>query len=149
MARGPWRRLATPAGPGSGIGDIGDHPVVQVSLHDPEAFATRAGGRLPTEAEWEKAARGGLDRATYPWGDQLHPHGEHQADIWHGAFPTHKTRADGHDTTAPIDIHAPKAFGLYNTSGNVWKWTADWFPPTWHQTASDQTRRDPRGLSKQ
>jgi sulfatase modifying factor 1 len=137
-----WRH---PAGPGSTIDDIGNHPVVHVSFNDALAFARWCGGRLPTEAEWERAARGGVDQATYPWGEELTPDGEHRANIWQGPFPLRNTRADGYATTAPVDSFRPNGLGLYNTSGNVWEWTADWFSATWHRPERQATRVDPRG----
>lgn len=118
---------------------------MHVSFHDAAAFACWAGGRLPTEAEWEKAARGGLDQAAYPWGDALLPDEEHRANIRQGGFPLRNTIADGYATTAPVRAYHPNKFGLYNTAGNVWEWTTDWFSPTWHQTATGDTRVDPHG----
>ncbi|MFI0939847.1 formylglycine-generating enzyme family protein [Streptomyces sp. NPDC021020] len=117
-----WR---APFGPGSGLEGIGNHPVVHVSWSDAAAFARWAGGRLPTEAEWEFAARGGLEQARYPWGDELTPGGEHRCNIWQGTFPTHDTAEDGYAGTAPVDAFAPNGFGLHNMAGNVWEWCAD------------------------
>lgn len=139
-----WRH---PCGPGSGIDKIGDHPVVHVSFEDAAEFAAWAGGRLPTEAEWEKAARGGLDQATYPWGDELSPEGRHRANIWQGTFPWHNTGDDRWITTAPVTSFPANGFRLHNTSGNVWEWTNDWFSPSWHRAESPATRHDPRGPS--
>lgn len=119
-----WRE---PEGPGSEISDRMDHPVVHVSRNDAAAYCEWAELRLPTEAEWEYAARGGLERKTYPWGDELTPEGEHRCNIWQGDFPDHNTGEDGWLGTAPVDTYEPNAYGLYNTSGNVWEWVADWF----------------------
>ena len=139
-----WR---SPGGPGSDIERLMEHPVVHVSYRDAEAFAEWHGMRLPTEAEWERAARGGLDQATYPWGNKLTPAGEHRSNIWQGNFPDRNTEEDGYFGTAPVDEYMPNGFGLYNTAGNVWEWTADWFSPTWHVPDHPETREDPRGPS--
>jgi formylglycine-generating enzyme required for sulfatase activity len=121
-----WRR---PEGPQSTLRGRGDHPVVHVSWSDALAFCAWARARLPTEAEWEYAARGGLEGRVYPWGDELEPGGEHRMNVWQGAFPTRNTLADGYLGTAPVDAYPPNGFGLYNMTGNVWEWCADWFDP--------------------
>ncbi len=118
-----WKR---PEGPRSSVEGRGDHPVVQVSHNDAKAYAAWAGGRLPTEAEREYAARGGLDGARYPWGDELVPGGKHQANVWQGRFPTKNTGKDGYEMTAPVKSFPANGYGLYDIAGNVWEWTADW-----------------------
>jgi formylglycine-generating enzyme len=124
-----WRR---PEGPGSGIKTRMKHPVVHISHNDALAYCDWSGRRLPTEAEWEFAARGGLEQKRYPWGDTLTPEGEHLCNIWQGEFPTRNTRKDGYVGTAPVDAFPPNGFGLYNVSGNVWEWCQDWFSATYH-----------------
>jgi formylglycine-generating enzyme len=117
-----WRR---PEGPGSDAGERAEHPVVHVSRHDALAYCAWAGLRLPTEAEWEYAARGGVERALFPWGSELEPGGEHRCNVWQGIFPERDLGADGWRGTAPVDAYPPNGFGLHNTVGNVWEWTAD------------------------
>src|SRR6185503_2774908 len=102
-----------------------EHPVVHVAYEDAERYAEWAGKALPTEAEWERAARGGLDGAAYTWGDEPEAPGARLANYWHGAFPW---RAEaGYGTTAPVGSFAPNGFGLYDMAGNVWEWTRDWY----------------------
>lgn len=137
-----WR---APEGPGSRIDDRLDHPVVHVSWNDAVAYCNWAGTRLPTEAEWEKAARGGLVGARFPWGDELMGGGEHRANIWQGRFPTENTAEDGYRGTAPAAAFEPNGFGLFNMAGNVWEWCADWWSAEWHREARPETRVDPRG----
>ncbi len=134
-----WRR---PEGPGSSVKDRTDHPVVHASWTDAYAYSQWAGKRLPTEAEWEMAARGGLDQKRYPWGDELLPDGRHLCNIWQGDFPDRNTAEDGYVGTSPVRAFGPNGFGIYDPSGNVWQWQADWFSPTHHRTG---TRHDPRG----
>lgn len=133
VAQAPWWRAVDgaqwrrPDGPGSSLEGRADHPVVHVSWTDARAYCRWADVRLPTETEWEYAARGGLVQKLYPWGDDLTPGGEHRCNIWQGTFPTHNTLEDGYLGTAPVDAFPPNGFGLHNTSGNVWEWCADWF----------------------
>ena len=119
-----WRH---PEGPGSSIEDRADHPVVHVSLEDVEAYAAFAGKAVPTEAEWEFAARGGLDGAEFAWGDEFMPDGKPQANTWQGDFPLENLLLDGYERTAPVRSFPPNGYGLYEVSGNVWEWTCDWF----------------------
>jgi sulfatase modifying factor 1 len=134
-----------PFGPGSNIADLLDHPVVHVSWNDASAFAAWAGKSLPTEAQWERAARGGLISCTYPWGNNLIPDGKHRCNLWQGKFPQDNTGEDGYLGTAPARSFEPNDYGLYNMVGNVWEWCADWWSPTWHTPDTQQTRTNPLG----
>jgi formylglycine-generating enzyme required for sulfatase activity len=116
-----WRQ---PYGPGSSVGTLANHPVVHVSAHDAEAYCAWTGTRLPTETEWERAARGGLEGAVYPWGDELLPDGTWRCNIWQGDFPRINTAEDGYLGTAPVKTYRPNGFGLYQCVGNVWEWTS-------------------------
>jgi len=136
-----------PEGPGSSVDARGDHPVVHVSWRDATAYAAWAGKRLPTEAEWEMAGRGGLEQMRFPWGDDLAPDGIHKCNIWQGRFPDHNTREDGHLGTAPVLSFEPNAFGLHNVSGNVWEWVSDWWSTHWHAAETPFTRDNPLGPS--
>jgi len=119
-----WR---APEGPGSDLAERVDHPVVHVSWNDAAAYAAWAGLKLPTEAQWEYAARGGLEQRLYPWGDELKPNGEHRCNIWQGQFPLEDTAEDGFAGTCPVDAFPPNGFALYCMTGNVWEWCADSF----------------------
>lgn len=123
-----WKQ---PEGPKSSISNRMDHPVVHVSWNDAMAFCEWTGKRLPTEAEWEYAARGGLEQKKFPWGNKITPEGEHRCNIWQGDFPDRNTKNDGYAATAPVDSFKPNNYGLYNISGNVWEWTQDWFSPSY------------------
>jgi sulfatase modifying factor 1 len=116
-----------PEGPGSSIADRMDHPVVHVALEDAQAYAQWAGKRLPTEAEWEWAARGGLPSARFVWGDA--PPDPSRCNIWQGSFPSRNTREDGFEGTAPVGSFPPNGFGLFDMAGNVWEWCADAYRP--------------------
>ena len=138
VAAAPWwckvrgAKWNSPEGPGSHIEGRDDHPVVHVSWNDAAAFARWSGQRLPTEAEWEYAARGGLVQKLYPWGDKLRPNGEHRCNIWQGDFPNHDTAEDGYSGTCPVDAFPPNGYGLYSMTGNTWEWCADWFAKDSH-----------------
>lgn len=122
-----WRH---PSGPGSSIEGLDDHPVVHVSWDDANAYAAWAGKRLPTEAEWERLARGDATDAPYVWGTREPEPGD--ANIWQGEFPLDNTLADGYLKTAPVRAFPPNSLGLYGVAGNVWEWTADWYRPDWY-----------------
>ena len=123
---------AKPEGPGTNLGGRLHHPVVHVSWNDANAFCRWTGKRLPTEAEWEYASRGGLAGKRLPWGDELTPGGRHRCNVWQGAFPEINTLDDGYVGTAPAKSFRPNGYGLYNMAGNVWEWCLDWFSPDWH-----------------
>jgi sulfatase modifying factor 1 len=150
VAETPWWRQVHgaswrhPEGPQSSLSGRMDHPVVHVSQNDADAYCGWAGERLPTEAEWEYAARGGLEQKALPWGDELTPGGEHRANVWQGRFPSENTLEDGYLGTAPVDAFEPNGFGLHNVSGNVWEWCADWFYSDWH-ARDGAPRTDPKG----
>jgi formylglycine-generating enzyme len=119
-----WHR---PEGKGSCVADREDHPVVQVAFEDAMAYARWAGKELPSEAEWEFAARGGLDGAEFVWGDELFPDGRLMANFWQGEFPWQNLRKDGLERTSPVGAFPANGYGLYDMAGNVWQWTIDWF----------------------
>ena len=125
-----------PEGPGSSIDGRPDHPVVHVAYEDAEAYASWSGKRLPSEAEWEFAARGGLERAPFVWGEEMEPGGRPAANTWQGAFPYKNTREDGYEGTAPVGSFAPNSYGLFDMAGNVWEWTSDWYTASHEGAAS-------------
>ncbi|MFE7406387.1 formylglycine-generating enzyme family protein [Isoptericola sp. NPDC057559] len=118
-----------PEGPGSTLEGRADHPVVHVSREDALVYCAWSGTRLPTEAEWEYAARGGLHRRRYPWGDELTPGGEHRCNIWQGTFPRVNTAEDGYVGTAPVGSYPANGYGLHDVAGNVWEWTSTAWDP--------------------
>jgi formylglycine-generating enzyme required for sulfatase activity len=135
---------AHPAGPKSGWSDFSDHPVVHVSHNDALAYCRWAGRRLPTEAEWEYAARGGLAGQRYPWGNELlGDGGQHLCNIWQGTFPLANTQGDGHLGTAPVKSFPPNGYGLYEVSGNVWEWCSDWFLPKYYRNSPENSPQGP------
>jgi formylglycine-generating enzyme len=143
-----WRH---PEGSGSDLSGRQKHPVVQVAYEDAAAYATWVGKELPTEAEWEFAARGGLDGAEFVWGDEFAPGGRHMANTWQGAFPWRNSAADGYEGTAPVGSYTPNGYGLFDMAGNVWQWTTDWFSD---RNLPDATKaccvpENPRGSRKQ
>ncbi len=142
VSRACWRR---PEGPGTQFRGRKDHPAAHISWNDAMAYCQWAGKRLPTEAEWEYAARGGLVQQRYSWGDDLTPHGKHRCNIWQGTFPVRDTAEDGFAGTCPVKSYPPNGFGLYEITGNLWEWCHDWFSATWHNPASERTRINPLG----
>lgn len=140
-----WRH---PYGPHSSLAGIEDHPAVHISYQDAEAYAAWAGKALPTEAEWEYAARGGLDGKDYAWGDELVPGGRYMANTWQGQFPWQNTEADGYTRTSPVGTYPANGYGLHDMIGNVWEWTTDWYAS---QHAAQKTccvPTNPRGVAE-
>lgn len=139
-----WRR---PLGRNSTNRGLDDHPVVHVAYSDAEAYANWAGKMLPTEAEWEFAARAGLEDREFAWGDELNPDGRHMANTWQGEFPNQNLKLDGYDRTSPVTAFPPNAYGLYDMIGNTWEWTTDWYAPR-HEAETGKAccvPRNPRG----
>jgi formylglycine-generating enzyme required for sulfatase activity len=154
VAAAPWwckvpgADWAHPEGPGSHIADRPNHPVVHVSWNDAVAYAAWAGKSLPTEAQWEYAARGGLEQKIYPWGDELTPGGKHMCNIWQGEFPRVDTAEDGFAGACPVDAFPPNGFGLYSMTGNVWEWCADWFHTAFYTRPQHNPTGQERGETK-
>jgi len=138
-----WRH---PEGPGSNIEGKQNHPVVHIAWPDAAAYAEWAHKRLPTEAEWEFAARGGLDRKPFVWGDEFAPDGKYASNTFQGHFPNRNTKEDGFPGTAPAASFPPNRYGLYDMAGNVWEWVSDWYrPDTFARQSALGTVRNPRG----
>ncbi|MEM9061051.1 MAG: formylglycine-generating enzyme family protein [Pseudomonadota bacterium] len=139
-----------PEGPGSDLAGREDHPVVQIAFEDAEAYAQWAGADLPTEAEWEFAARGGLNGAEYAWGDDFSPNGSPMANTWQGEFPWKNADPDGHERTAPVGSYPANGYGLFDMVGNVWEWTTDWFAAHHPEKSDDAccTLDNPRGAAE-
>lgn len=142
-----WRRVSgaswcKPEGAASQIEWRMNHPVVHVSHNDALAYCSWADIRLPTEAEWECAARGGLVQRRFPWGDELEQDSTHHCNVWQGKFPEINTGEDGFEGTAPVDAYEPNGFGLFNMVGNTWEWCSDWFDASYHARS---TFRNPEG----
>lgn len=126
---------AHPWGPESTWEDSPDHPVIHISWYDADAYCRWAGRALPTEAQWEYAARGGLEGKRYAWGDALVPNGQHQCNIWQGSFPMQNIAADGYVGTSPVASYPPNGYGLFDMAGNVWQWCQDYFHPRYYQVS--------------
>jgi formylglycine-generating enzyme required for sulfatase activity len=140
----PGANWKHPEGPDTSIEGKDDHPAVHIAWVDAVAYAEWAGKRLPTEAEWEFAARGGLEGKKYYWGDELKPGGKWMVNIWQGDFPTKNTAEDGYRTTAPVGSYPANPFGLHDMSGNVWEWCSDWYRPNYYSVSP---RFNPQGPS--
>ena len=141
-----WRR---PYGRKSSIEGLEDHPVVHVSWNDAAAYCEWADRRLPTEAEWEYASRGGLHAKRYPWGDELLGEAIWRTNIWQGVFPAQNSADDGWAATAPVRSYKPNGFGLWQTVGNVWEWCTDWFDPNYYRSSPQKNPQgSPRGRSR-
>ncbi len=141
----PGADWAHPFGPDTHLDGLASHPVTHVSYRDALAYCEWAGKRLPTEAEVEYAARGGLKQKRFVWGNDLLPGGKHRCNIFQGQFPHHNSAEDGFVGTAPVDAFAPNGYGLYNMAGNIWEWAFDWWSPDFHRTAGH--RKNPTGPS--
>jgi len=137
-----WRH---PSGPESDIEGKEQYPVVHIAYEDAVAYATWAGKRLPTEAEWEFAARGGLAGKPFVWGDEFRPLGKWMANTHQGHFPMNDTAADGHAGIAPVAQYPPNAYGLCDMAGNVWQWTSDWYRPDYYRQLTGTVARNPQG----
>ncbi|MEL0184125.1 MAG: formylglycine-generating enzyme family protein [Bacteroidota bacterium] len=137
-----WRH---PEGPESSIEGKENHPVVHVSWYDAVAYCEWSGSRLPTEAEWEYASRGGLNNSVYSWGNEKLDEGNAKANTWEGVFPYSNTLRDGHLYTAPVKSYSPNGYGLYDISGNVWEWCSDWYNENYYSTLKDKVTINPKG----
>ena len=136
-----WRH---PHGPGSTYGDMLEFPVVHLSWMDARAYCSWRGARLPTEAEFEFAARGGLEGSKYAWGDELTPGGAHRANLWQGDFPREARTLDGYGSHGPVKKFPPNGYGLYDMTGNVWEWVNDWYAPDYFANSPSRNPRGPR-----
>ena len=149
VAGTPWWRQVMeadwlhPEGAHSDIADRLDHPVVHVSWNDAQSYCTWSGTRLPSEAEWEAAARGGIEAQPFPWGNELEPGGQHRMNVFQGDFPGGNSGADGFLGTAPADAFPPNGYGLHNTTGNVWEWCADWLDVNYYATSPVESPTGP------